>query len=314
MKLSLHQSIFLYSQWRELYLKRAIIVHGGAWKIPEAVEKPCLEGVDIAAKLAMNNLLNDNSALDAVEVAVRCMEDNLIFDAGVGSVLNAEGEIELDAAIMDGKSLNAGAVAAVRSIRNPISLARRVMEKSNHVFLVGEGANKFATLQGFEKFDGLVVKREIDRWKKLREEYKGTMKFSDKNGTVGAVAIDSDGNIAAATSTGGIPFKFPGRVGDSCLIGCGLYADNQVGGVSATGYGESIIKIALSKVVCELLGNGLTAQKSAEEGVRRLERKINGRGGVIVLVKKGNIGISYNTPKMTRAYMKEGMDAPISSV
>ena len=314
MKLSLHQSIFLYSQWRELYLKRAIIVHGWAWKIPEAVEKPCLEGVDIAAKLAMNSLLDDTSALDAVEVAVRCMEDNLIFDAGVGSVLNAEGEIELDAAIMDGKSLNAGAVAAVRSIRNPISLARRVMEKSNHVFLVGGGANKFAALQGFEKFDGLVVKREIDRWKKLREEYKETMKFSDKNGTVGAVAIDSDGNIAAATSTGGIPFKLPGRVGDSCLIGCGLYADNQVGGVSATGYGESIIKIALSKVVCELLGNGLTAQKAAEEGVRRLERKIDGRGGVIVLDKKGNIGISYNTPKMARAYMKEGMNAPIPSV
>jgi beta-aspartyl-peptidase (threonine type) len=295
-------------------LKRAIIVHGGAWKIPEVVEKPCLEGVDIAAKLAMNSLLDDNSALGAVEVAVRCMEDNLIFDAGVGSVLNAEGEIELDAAIMDGSSLNAGAVAAVKNIRNPISLARRVMEKSNHVFLVGEGANKFATLEGFGKFDGLVVKREIDRWKKLREEYKGTMKFSDKNGTVGAVAIDSDGNIAAATSTGGIPFKLPGRVGDSCLIGCGLYADNQGGGVSATGYGESIIKIALSKVVCELLGKGLTAQKAAEESIRRLERKINGRGGVIVLDKKGNIGISYNTPKMARAYMKEGMNAPISSV
>jgi beta-aspartyl-peptidase (threonine type) len=295
-------------------LKRAIIVHGGAWKIPEAVKKPCLEGVDMAAKLGMNRLLDDNSALDAVEVAVRCMEDNLTFDAGVGSVLNAEGEIELDAAIMDGESLNAGAVAAVKDIRNPISLARRVMEKSNHVFLVGEGANKFATLQGFEKFDGLVVKREVDRWKKLREEYKETMKFSDKNGTVGAVAIDGDGNIAAATSTGGIPFKLPGRVGDSCLIGCGLYADNQVGGVSATGYGESIIKIALSKVVCELLGDGLTAQKAAEESVRRLERKINGRGGVIVLDKKRNIGISYNTPKMARAYMKEGTNAPISSV
>jgi beta-aspartyl-peptidase (threonine type) len=262
----------------------------------------------------MNCLLDDNSALDAVEAAVKCMEDNPTFDAGVGSVLNAEGEIELDAAIMDGKTLNAGAVAAVRNIRNPISLARRVMENSNHVFLVGEGANKFAVLQGFEKFDGLVVKRELDRWKKLREKYRGTMKFSDKNGTVGAVAIDSNGNIAASTSTGGVPFKLSGRVGDSCLIGCGLYADNRVGGVSATGYGESIIKIVLSKVVCELLGKGLTAQKAAEEGVKMLERKINGRGGVIVLDKKGSVGISYNTPKMARAYMTEGMDVSISSV
>jgi beta-aspartyl-peptidase (threonine type) len=295
-------------------LKKAIIVHGGAWKIPEDLEKPCLEGVERAAKVAMNRLLDDNSALDAVEVAVKCMEDNPTFDAGVGSVLNAEGEIELDAAIMDGKTLNAGAVAAVRNIRNPISLARRVMENSNHVFLVGEGANKFAALQGFEKFDELVVKRELDQWKKLREKYSGTMKFSDKNGTVGAVAMDSHGNIAAATSTGGIPFKLPGRVGDSSLIGCGLYADNKVGGVSATGYGESIIKIALSKVVCELLGKGLTAQKAAEESVKRLERKINGRGGVIVLDKKANVGISYNTPKMARAYMTEGMDFPISSV
>jgi len=295
-------------------LKKAVVVHGGAWKIPKDLEKPCLEGVERAAKLAMDCLLDDNSALDAVEAAVKCMEDNPTFDAGVGSVLNAEGEIELDAAIMDGKTLNAGAVAAVRNIKNPISLARRVMEHSNHVFLVGEGANKFAKLQGFEKFDGLVVKRELERWKKLREKYRGTMKFSDQNGTVGAVAMDAQGNIAAATSTGGTPFKLPGRVGDSCLIGCGLYADNLIGGVSATGYGESIIKIVLSKVVCELLGKGLTAQKAAEEGVKMLEKKINGRGGVIVLDKKGNVGIFYNTPKMARAYLKEGMSVPVSSV
>lgn len=278
------------------------------------MEKPCLRGAKNAARVAMNRLLDDSSALDAVEAAVKCMEDNPTFDAGIGSVLNAEGEIELDAAIMDGKTLNAGAVAAVRNIRNPISLARRVMEKSNHVLLVGEGANKFAVFEGFEKFDGLVVKREFDRWKELHEQYSETMKFSDGNGTVGAVAIDSWGNIAAATSTGGIPFKLPGRVGDSCLIGCGLYADNAVGGVSATGNGESIIRVVISKVVCELLGKGLTAQKAAEDGVKMLEKKIKGRGGVIVLDKEGNVGISYNTPKMARAYMKEGMDVPKSFV
>jgi beta-aspartyl-peptidase (threonine type) len=286
----------------------------GLGKIPEDMEKPCLEGVEEATKVAMNRLLDDNSALDAVEVAVKCMEDNQTFDAGVGSVLNADGEIELDAAIMDGKTLNAGAVAAVRGIKYPISLARRIMENSNHVFLVGEGANKFAALQGFEKFDGLMVKKELDRWEKLHEKYSGTMKFSAENGTVGAVAIDAYGNIAAATSSGGIPFKLPGSVGDSCLIGCGLYADNRVGGVSATGYRESIIKIVISKVVCELLGKGLTVQKAADESVKRLERKIKGRGGVIVLDRKGNVGISYNTPKMARAYMTEGIDFPISSV
>ena len=295
-------------------MKRVIIVHGGAWKIPIDIEKPCLEGVERAAKLAMNCLLNDNSALDAVEEAVKLMEDNPTFDAGVGSVLNADGEIELDAAIMDGKTLNAGAVAAVRYIKNPISLARSVMENSNHVFLVAGGASKFATLQGFKKFDGLVMKRELDRWKNLHEKYKGTMKFSNESGTVGAVAIDSHGNIAAATSTGGVPFKLPGRVGDSCLIGCGLYADNKVGGVSATGYGESIIKIGLSKVVCELLETGLGAQKAAEGSIKRLENKIKGRGGVIVLDKEGNVGFSYNTPKMASAYMDEGIDAPISSI
>lgn len=295
-------------------MKRAVIVHGGAWKIPKKQEKPCLEGVERAAKLAMNCLLDDNSALDSVEVAVKCMEDNPAFDAGVGSVLNAQGEVELDAAIMDGRTLNAGAVAAVRNIRNPVSLSRKVMENSDHVFLVGEGANKFATLQGFEKFDGLLVKRELNRWKKLRGKYRGTMKFSDENGTVGAVAMDAHGNVAAATSTGGIPFKLPGRVGDSCLIGCGLYADNEVGGVSATGYGESIMKVMLSRVVCQLLERGLPAQKAAEQSVKMLEKKINGRGGVIVLDRKGNVGIFYNTPKMARSYMKEGLDAPMSSV
>jgi beta-aspartyl-peptidase (threonine type) len=295
-------------------LKRVIIVHGGAWKIPTDLEKPCLEGVERAAKLAMSCLLDDNSALDAVEEAVKLMEDNPTFDAGIGSVLNADGKIELDAAIMDGKTLNAGAVAAVRYIKNPISLARSVMENSNHVFLVAGGASKFAALQGFKRFDGVVVKRELDRWRNLHEKYRRTMRFSDESGTVGAVAMDFHGNIAAATSTGGVPFKLPGRVGDSCLIGCGLYADNKVGGVSATGYGESIIKIGLSKVVCELLETGLIAQKAAVGSIKRLESRIKGRGGVIVLDKEGNVGFSCNTPKMASAYMKEGMDTPISSI
>jgi len=295
-------------------LRKTLIVHGGAWNIPKELETACLQGVEKAASVGIECLLNNDSALEAVEVAVKCMEDNPTFDAGTGSVLNSEGEVEMDAAIMDGRTLNAGAVAAVKNIRNPVSLARKVMENSNHLFIVGEGANKFAALHKFEKFEGLVVKREIERWKKLRSEYVKTMRFSEGNETVGAVAIDSYGNIAAATSTGGVPFKLPGRVGDSCLIGCGLYADNEVGGVSATGHGESIIRVALSKAVCDHLEKGLTAQDAAEESIKTLERKVNGRGGVIVLDKKGEIGIAYNTPKMARACIKEGMPVPASSI
>ena len=149
-------------------MKKTIIVHGGAWDIPKEIRKLCLEGVEKATRLGINCLLRGGSALDAVATAVKEMEDNVVFDAGAGSVLNSEGKIELEAAIMDGESLKAGAVAAVRDIRNPISLARKVMENTDHVFLVGEGANKFARSMNFRKFNGLVVKRELERWKKLR--------------------------------------------------------------------------------------------------------------------------------------------------
>jgi beta-aspartyl-peptidase (threonine type) len=295
-------------------LKKAIAVHGGAWNIPKEIQKSCQKGVKKAVDVGFDCLMNGGSALDAVEIAVRCMEDNPVFDAGIGSVLNAEGKIELDAAIMDGKTLSAGAVAAVEEIRNPISLARKVMEDSTHILLVGEGANKFAQSHGFERFSGLAVKRELARWKRLRSQYVRTMRFSEGNETVGAAAIDCDGNVAAGTSTGGVPFKLPGRVGDSCLIGCGLYADNSVGAVSATGHGESIIKTALSKVVCEFLAKGLSAQEAAEESIKVLKTKVDGRAGVIVLNKKGEIGIFYNTPKMARAYIKEGMKVPKSLI
>ncbi len=295
-------------------MKRTIIVHGGAWNIPKAIERLSLEGVEKAARAGMNCLMKGGSALDAVETAVKEMEDNPVFDAGTGSVLNSEGKVELDAAIMDGKSLKAGAVGAVRDIRNPISLARRIMNNTDHVFLVGEGANKFAESQNFEKFNGLVVKKELERWKRLRSKYVRTMRFSEGSDTVGAVALDSGGNIAAGTSTGGVPFKLPGRIGDSCLIGCGLYADNQTGGVSATGHGESIMRIALSRIVCEFLDKGLDAQKAAEQSIKTLEKRIKGHAGVIVLDKNGKIGIFYNTPKMARAYMREGMNRPITSI
>jgi len=159
-----------------------------------------------------------------------------------------------------------------------------------------------------------VVERELERWRKLHENYEETMRFSAGNGTVGAVAIDSEGNVAAATSTGGTPFKLPGRVGDSSLLGCGLYADNELGGVSATGHGESIMRVVLSKVVCEFLRSGLDAQKAAEKAIKVMERRVNGRGGVIVLDMKGNVGAFYNTPRMAWAYIKEGMHSPVSSV
>lgn len=295
-------------------LRSAIIVHGGAWDIPKAIERLSLEGVEEATRKGVSCLLNGGSALDAVEVAIKEMEDNPVFDAGTGSVLNSEGDVELDAAIMDGESLKAGAVGAARDIRNPISLARRVMDKTNHVFLVGDGACRFAKSQNFEMFKGLVVKKELERWKRLRSRYVRTMRFSERSDTVGAVALDTRGNIAAGTSTGGVPFKLPGRIGDSCLVGCGLYADNQTGGVSATGHGESIMRIALSRVVCDFLDAGLDAQKAAEQSIKALEKRIKGHAGVIVIDKNGEIGIYYNTPKMARAYATEGINRPIASI
>jgi beta-aspartyl-peptidase (threonine type) len=231
-------------------MQPALIVHGGAWAIPadelEAHKEGCRRALDVGWQL----LAQGRSALDAVEAAVRVLEDDPAFDAGVGSVLNRDGIVELDAAIMEGEQLRSGAVAAVRRIRNPITLARRVLE-SQVILLTATGAERFAESVGIPFCDPseLIVARERERWTALLKQ--GPVRAQDAfvanpGDTVGAVALDQRGHLAAGTSTGGTANKLPGRVGDSPLIGCGLYADDQSGACSSTGWGESIIKVVLA--------------------------------------------------------------------
>jgi len=290
--------------------KPMIIVHGGAWNIPDDLVDAYLEGVENAVKAGWEILKSGGTAIDAVEAAIRVMEDDPTFDAGVGSFLNEEGFVELDAVIMDGKTVDAGAVAGVRNIKNPITLARKVLEETEHVLIVGEGANKFAKKLGIEEVrpEDLVLPREIERWKLFK---KGKLYIEDifepkAKGTVGAVAIDKDGNIVAGTSTGGITGKMVGRVGDTPIVGSGAYADNEIGGISTTGHGEKIMRVVLAKTIINLLMQGISPQEAAEAGIDILWNKVKGRGGVIVLNRDGEIGFAYNTPRMAYAYIKDG--------
>jgi beta-aspartyl-peptidase (threonine type) len=315
----------------------ALIVHGGAWDIPDNEAAPHLAGCRRALAAGWEALTNGRSALDAVEVAVRIMEDDPTFDAGVGSVLNRDGLVELDAAIMDGATLRSGAVAAVRGIRNPISLARRVLE-SEAALLVGRGAERFADTVGIERCadEDMIVPRERARWEELcrlaayrtpdafqrppgevaglRGIVAGGDHAPDQPGlriqhpgdTVGAVALDRYGNLAAAVSTGGTPFKLPGRVGDTPLIGAGLYADVQTGGCASTGWGESIIKVLLAKTATDFLGAGYAPIEAARAAIERLEQRVHGLGGVILIDVRGRVGYAFNTPRMAYAYRVEG--------
>lgn len=299
-------------------VKPTIVVHGGAWSIPDEAVDDHLKGVAGAAETGMETLVGEGSALDAVEAAVNVMEENEVFDAGRGSFLNAEGEVELDAVVMDGDTLNAGSVAAVTNILHPISLARKVMEETNHVMLVGEGARRLATAHGFRltPTEELVSARELRRYRELRRRTVRPREFFEQSptGTVGAVALDSHGNLAAGTSTGGTPKKMPGRVGDAAIIGAGVYADNSLGACSATGWGEPIMKVALSKVACDLMGKGSTAQSACRGAIRLLKRKVDGRGGLIAIDSSGRRGVAYNTPRMAHAFMTAGMRSPRANI
>lgn len=299
-------------------VKPTIVVHGGAWNIPDETVDDHLNGVKLAAETGMAMLQKAGSALDAVEAAIIVMEEDGAFDAGRGSFLNAEGEVELDAIIMDGETLNAGSVAAVTNMLHPISLARRVMEETSHVLLVGEGAKKFAVAHGFRitPTEELVSPRELRRYRELRRRRVRPKEFFEPSthGTVGAVALDSHGNLVAGTSTGGTPKKMPGRVGDSALIGAGAYADNSLGACSATGWGEAIMKTVLSKAACDLMGKGSTAQSACRKAIRLLERKLEGRGGLIAIDRAGRPGVAYSTPRMASALMTDGMRSARASI
>lgn len=295
----------------------SLIVHGGAWDIPHELVSAHRDGLAAALDVGWEILSSGGSAVDAVEKTINALEDDPTFDAGKGSFVNALGEIELDASIMNGTVFRAGAVAAIQNIRYPISLARKVMEESEHVLLVGRGAVRFAAEMGINqcKPDELLVDRELERWKQIqaqstfstREAFRGKEEF----GTVGAVAVDRGGTIVAGTSTGGTPNKYPGRVGDSALIGCGTYADSAVGGVSCTGWGEAIIKVVLAKTTIDLMDqNAGQPQAAAEWGIKLLALKAEGLGGLIVLSKEGKVGCAFNTPRMARGYRTSEMGEP----
>ena len=278
----------------------AILVHGGAGAIfPDDRAHACARGCLEAARAGHRILAAGGSALDAAMAACVFLEDDPAFNAGTGSCLNADGDVEMDACLMDGATLRAGAVAAMRAVRNPITVARLVMERSPHVLLAGTGAERFARQHGVEAYPPalLVTERALTRWRKERDG-----SWESKPGTVGAVALDASGHVAAATSTGGISSKLPGRVGDSPLPGAGTYADDRAGAVSATGQGEAIIRVVLAKAVCDRIGAGLHPQQAAEEALAQLGR-VRGEGGLIAVDRHGRLGIACNAARMSRGWV-----------
>lgn len=286
----------------------SLILHGGAWSIPDADAADCIAGCRAAAEIGWPILTSGGSALEAVEAVVRNLEDNPVFGAGRGSCLNADGDVEMDAILMDGANLNTGAVAAIQRVQHPVSVARLVMERTGHNLLVGAGAEAFARRHGVPLWpvENLITESEKARWREAQQNSPVRAEEMTASGhdTVGAVARDLQGHLAVATSTGGTENKLPGRVGDSPLIGCGAYADDSTGAASATGWGESLMKIVISKSACDLIGQGRTAQGAAEAVIRRLaERVEDGRGGIIVVDREGRPGFAFNTSRMARAWV-----------
>jgi L-asparaginase / beta-aspartyl-peptidase len=299
-----------------------IVVHGGAWAIPDEACQAHQEGVERAAAAGWRALERGASSLDAVEDAVAILEDNDTFDAGRGAFLNRDGRVQLDALIMDGATLKAGGVGCVERLLNPVRAARVVLEKSPHIYFVAEGAERFASEHGIQLIDNseLVLPREVERWKNAAEqrylsvpaEFSGAL---DSHDTVGAVALDRDGNIAAATSTGGTLNKAPGRVGDSSLIGCGCYADNETAASSTTGWGEPMMKLVFAKWATDHVTLEAAPAQVAPEAIEYLQRRLNGQGGIILLDRRGRVGLAHNTPRMAWAWRNErgsesGLHAP----
>ncbi len=287
-------------------MKPSLIVHGGAWTIPEHATAACKEGCRRALEAGWAILQSGGAAADAVEAAIVVLEDDPIFDAGTGAHLNRDGRVELDAILMDGTNLQSGAVATLQRLRNPIRLARRVMDSREHMLLVGEGAERFALEQGLELCDPeeLIVPRERAAWQQCHHGGHDEQNHIHQGGTVGAVALDQDGGLVAGTSTGGTCCKRAGRVGDSPLIGCGCYADVEAGGVSCTGYGEAIMKIVMAKTAVDLLRDRIKQpQHAADASIRLLASRAKGTGGLILLNREGQPAAAFNTPNMAYGYV-----------
>ena len=312
----------------------AIVVHGGAGVIERATMKPETEAayrasIKQATEAGAKVLDSGGSALDAIEATIHILEDDPLFNAGRGAVFAADGKNELDSAIMDGATLKAGAVAGVTRTRHPISLARAVMDKSPHVMLIGAGADAFAAQVGLEQVDPSFFFTE-HRWQQLVKELKKQNKpiparpagappepaepvsqiepaDAHKFGTVGVVALDRNGNIAAGTSTGGVTAKQWGRVGDSPIIGAGTYASNQSCAVSGTGVGEYFIRLTVAREVCDLVRfKGMKLQDAADQVIHKELQDLHGDGGVIAITPDGQMAWSFNTSGMYRAKLAEG--------
>ncbi|HET7893120.1 MAG TPA: isoaspartyl peptidase/L-asparaginase [Candidatus Sulfotelmatobacter sp.] len=283
--------------------------------MPDDMVDAHIRGVTNALAAGWRVLSGDRggTAVEAVEEAVVIMEDDETFDAGRGSFLNRDGKVQLDALIMDGATLRAGGVGCVERLRNPVRAARKILSDSPHVYFVGPGAEQFAAEHGIPlcKNEDLIIPREIERLRAYQAEagQHGNDLFAPSSDdvtishdTVGAVALDRNGNIAAATSTGGTLNKAPGRLGDSSLIGCGCYANNESAAVSTTGWGEPIMKLVLAKWTADRISAGNLPEWSAQEAMNYLKQRLNGHGGIIVLNPEGHIGIAHNTPRMAWAY------------
>jgi beta-aspartyl-peptidase (threonine type) len=280
-----------------------LLIHGGAWAIPDDMVEAHLNGVRAAIAIGWRALERGGTALDAVEESVVVMENDEAFDAGRGSFLNSDGKVQLDALMMDGATLRAGGVGGVERIANPIRAARKILSDSPHVYFVAEGAERFAAEHGIPlcENEDLVIPREIQRLRDFKNSPQKLDPTYFSHDTVGAVALDSQGNIAAATSTGGTLNKTPGRLGDSSLIGCGCYADNDSAAVSTTGWGEPIMKLVLAKWTADRVATGNLPEWAAREAVNYLHNRLQGYGGIIVLDAQGRFGIAHNTPRMAWA-------------
>jgi beta-aspartyl-peptidase (threonine type) len=283
-----------------------LLIHGGAWAMPDDAIASHEAGITNALAAGYSLLERGASAVDAVEAAVAVMEDDEAFDAGRGSFLTRDGRVQLDALLMNGENLRTGGVACVERLKNPIHAARLVLDHSPHVYFVGTGAERFARQYGMELIDNteLIVPRERERLRAFQKaELEGATDttFSgplDSHDTVGAVALDQHGHIAAGTSTGGTLSKAPGRVGDSSLIGCGCYADDESAAVSLTGWGEPIMKLVLGKWAVDRVAAGVAPQQAAEAAIDYLYSRLGGHGGIILLDCTGRIGLAHNTPRM----------------
>jgi beta-aspartyl-peptidase (threonine type) len=313
----------------------AIIVHGGAGGWAPERHVAAREGCYAAAQASWAVLLRGGSAMDAIEAAIMTLENSSGFNAGTGSVLTKDGRAQMDAGVMDGETLDVGAVAGVERVKNPVALARLV-SASPHVLLVGAGAELFATEQSVELVDPqtLVTAAQLERWRRgyrdgddVNVEPKlvalsgldappdeHLLADGDKHGTVGAVAIDRHGRIAAGASTGGMAGKHPGRVGDTPLVGCGYYAETPIGGASCTGHGEHFMRLLLTKRAVDLLESGQSAQAAADAAIETLGLRTGGTGGLILLDAEGNVGFARNTDAMAYAHMREEMSEPDAGV